>query len=373
MTVNRPEQTDKATLHSSTTGMIGGGFYNANSAPQMAAIAAVLPWIDEAIAAMALPVSGPAFTIADFGCSEGRNSIEVVRHAIAALRQQTGQDVQTIHSDLPTNDFSTLTRSLRADAQSVFGDKNTYSCVVPGSMFDQLLPAGSLDVSMTFNAIGFLSRRPVESLPDYILPNGPSKARARGSVSEADRTAFARQAEDDVKEFLSARARELRPGGKVLLQVFGGDGNARTCDGLYDLLNDAVLDHVDAGKISEEVYTRYYQPVYFRTLDELVAPLKDEAGLSAVFDLDRSESYEVPVPFVEAFRADGDLDRYARAYVDFFRAFTEAVLRLALGARPELDAVIESVYSRAETLLKANPELYPFRYVAVAALLTKKG
>lgn len=353
--------------------MIGGGFYNANSAPQMAAIADVLPWIDGAVAAMSLPVAAPAFTIADFGCSEGRNSIEVVRHTIAALRAKTGQPVQTIHSDLPTNDFSTLTRSLRADAQSVFGDRFTYSSVVPGSMFDQLLPTNSLDFSMTFNAIGFLSRRPVESLPDYILPNGPSRTRARGNVSEADRTTFARQAEDDVKAFLNARARELRPGGKVLLQVFGGNEEARTCDGLYDLLNDAVLDHVDLGTISEEIYTRYYQPVYFRTLDELIAPLAGGTELSANYELNRSESYEVPVPFVEAYEADGDLNRYAKAYVDFFRAFTEAVLRLALGARPDLNEVIESIYSRAEVLLKANPDLYPFRYVAVAALLTKRG
>jgi gibberellin A4 carboxyl methyltransferase len=373
MTVNRPDQANKATPHSSTTGMIGGGFYNANSAPQMAAIAAVLPWIDEAVAAMSLPVSAPAFTIADFGCSEGRNSIEVARHTIAALREKSGQAVQTIHSDLPTNDFSTLTRTLRSNAQSVFGDKSTYSSVVPGSMFDQLMPAGSLDFSMTFNAIGFLSRRPIESLPDYILPNGPSRARGRGSVSDADRTAFALQAKEDVASFLSNRAEELRPGGKVLLQVFGGDGEARTCDGLYDLLNDAVIEHVDEGKVPVETYRSYYQPVYFRTLEELVAPLKDSDSLAGQLKLDRAESYEVPVPFVEAYKADGDLDRYAISYVDFFRAFTEAVLRLALGTRPDLDEVVESIYSRAEVLLKANPDLYPFRYVAVAALLTKMG
>lgn len=373
MTVNRPDQAEKATPHSSTTGMIGGGFYNANSAPQMAAIAAVLPWIDDAIAAMSLPVSAPAFTIADYGCSEGRNSIEVVRYTISALREKTGQSVQTLHSDLPTNDFSTLTRTLRSDAQSVFGDTDTYSSVVPGSMFDQLLPTGSLDFSMTFNAIGFLSRRPIESLPDYILPNGPSRTRGRGSVSDADRTAFALQAKEDVTSFLTARAKELRPGGKVLLQVFGGDREARTCDGLYDLLNDAVLEHMDEGKVPVETYRSYYQPVYFRTLEELLAPLKDSEGLAGLYELDRAESYEIPVPFVEAYKADGDLDRYAKAYVDFFRAFTEAVLRLALGARPDLDEVVESIYSGAEDLLRANPDLYPFRYVAVATLLTKKG
>ena len=36
------------------------------------------------------------------------------------------------------------------------------------------------------------------------------------------------------------------------------------------------------------------------------------------------------MPFNERFAVDGDLERYAKDYVNFFRAFTEAVLKAAL-------------------------------------------
>jgi len=359
------------TVNSSTTGMIGGGFYNANSSAQMAAIAHVLPWIAEALREIDLAsMTGPV-RLADFGCSEGANSIAVMRELIAALRPATDRPIETVHSDLPTNDFSQLFLALRPDGASTFGDANVFSCAVGGSMFDQLLAPASCDFAATFNAIGFLSRHPLDRLPGYILPNGPSKIRNNGHVSDEDRAAFATQADADIRAFLRARARELRPGGKLVLQVFGSGADARTCDGIYDLLNDVLLDHVASGEFPAEVYERYYQPVYFRTLDELTAPLTHSTEFETVFRLDRSETYEVPVSFNETFKASGDLDAYADAYVNFFRAFTEAPLRLALREETGAQALIDRIFAQAKARLMANPDPYPFRYVALGALMTR--
>ncbi|UES50200.1 class I SAM-dependent methyltransferase [Roseibium aggregatum] len=359
--------------HATTTGMSGGGFYNANSAAQWSAIEKILPLLEEAIASLPVEGSGPV-GIADYGCSEGRNSVAVMKHALPALLTRTERPIQTIHSDLPTNDFSELFRSLRPDGGSVFGSDRIYSAAIGGSMYDQLCPPRSLHLATTFNAIGFLSCRPVDRLPGYILPNGPSVARANGYVSEKDRHAFAEQAKNDIARFLTVRARELVPGGKLLVQVFGSKGPARTCDGLYDLLNDAVLDFVETGDISREVYDRYYQPVYMRDLQELADPVtNDTYGAAGLYSLDRSMEYEIAVPFVDRFKQDGDLDRYARDYVNFFRAFTEAVLRAALPESPSRKDLINRIFARAEDRLKADASLYPFRYAAVAMLLTRNG
>jgi len=89
------------------------------------------------------------------------------------------------------------------------------------------------------------------------------------------------------------------------------------------------------------------------------------------FRLDRAECYEVPVPFVEDFEQTGDGAAYARAYVEFLRAFTEPVLRLALGENPSTQAIVNGVYERVEQLLVEHPERYLFHYVSVAALLTR--
>jgi SAM dependent carboxyl methyltransferase len=91
-----------------TTGMVGHGFYNRNSAPQMAAIDCVLPWLDDAVGGMVLAEDPQTIGLADFGCSEGRNSIAVMRRPVASLQRRTSRPFLTIHSDLPTNDFSEL-------------------------------------------------------------------------------------------------------------------------------------------------------------------------------------------------------------------------------------------------------------------------
>lgn len=356
--------------HASTSGMTGGGFYNSHSAPQWKAIEVLLPWLVEAL--QDLPASDPSpFTIADFGCSEGGNSITVIKQLVDAVRQKSDRPIQTIHSDLPTNDFSKLLTGLRPKGSSVFGT-NTFSAAVAGSMYDQLLPDRSCHLSMTFNAIGFLSRSPLDTLPGYILPNGPSEARGNGYVSDEDRQVFSDLAREDVATFLKRRAQELVAGGKLLVQVFGTKEEARTCDGIYDLLNDAVLSHVESGDISSDTYARYYQPVYMRSLTELLSPLSDPAlGTDVLFRLDRAESYEIEVPFNTHFNETGNLEAYATDYVAFFRAFTEAVLRAALPDTPEKATLVDKIYQTAKELLKNQPDLYPFRYAAVAMLLTR--
>lgn len=355
-----------------TTGMLGQGFYNQNSATQMAAIDHVLPWLDDALADLDLGQPSATLRLADYGCSEGRNSIAVMDRVIAALRQRTDQPVQTIHSDLRTNDFSELFGGLRPGGRSVFGE-NAFSACVGGSMFDQLLPPGALQLATTFNAIGFLSARPVERLPGYILANGPRAGSRVGSVSAQDRATFARWAHDDVVTFASARAEELVPGGTLLVQVFGSGEEARTCDGIYDVLNEALLEVVEAGLMHRDDYETFYEPVWFRTLEELVDPLTGgDGGLRDCFELERAESYEVPVPFTSELDETGEVPAYAAALTDFLRAFTEPVLRMHLAHHPFIDPLVEEVYSRAERMVRERPEDYELRYVALAALLTRR-
>lgn len=353
-----------------TTGMVGHGFYDRHSAPQWSAIEAVLPWLEEAVGAIR-PAEGQSLALADFGCSEGGNSIRVMERLIAALRAHLAAPILTVHSDLPTNDFTALLAALRPEGCSVFGD-DVFSAVAGGSMFERLLPPAMLDVVTTFNAIGFLSRRPLERLPGYILPNGPSARRGVGHVTEDERRAFAAQALSDLEGFLHARAAELRPGGKLLLQVFGSGEAGRTCDGIYDSLNDAVLEALDAGLIDRDGYDGYYQPVYFRTLDEITAPVAGpDAPLSPLFRLERAETYEVEVPFVTNLRQSGDVATFAAQYTDFFRAFCEPVLCAAFPSH-EPERLADAVFGRAERLIREHPERYEFHYVSVAMLLTRR-
>ena len=63
---------------------------------------------------------------------------------------------------------------------------------------------------------------------------------------------------------------------------------------------------------------------------------------------------------------------YAAAHTGFLRANSEPVVRSALN-RPEGEPVtVESLYERVRARLLAEPERYLFRYILVAALLTRR-
>jgi len=50
-----------------TTGMVGQGFYNRNSAPQMSSIDHVMPWLEDAIGQISFDDGVGALGLADFG------------------------------------------------------------------------------------------------------------------------------------------------------------------------------------------------------------------------------------------------------------------------------------------------------------------
>src|SRR5262249_10807336 len=140
--------------------------------------------------------------------------------------------------------------------------------------------------------------------------------------------AFMRQADQDLVRFLQWRARELVPGGKLLIASPGDTDEARVSDGLADVLNDACLDLVGACQLPREQYERLLMPQYFRTVAELLAPLEHEVSpVAGAFAIDRAESLEAPLPFVLEFRRTRDVAAYAAAYTGFLQAISEPVIR----------------------------------------------
>jgi len=160
-------------------------------------------------------------------------------------------------------------------------------------------------------------------------------------------------------------------GGKLLLASPGDTDRAYIGDGLADVLNDACLDLVAGGRLEREVYERFTFPAYFRTVAELLEPLeRGDSPVRGVFTVDRAEALEVPTPFLVEFRRGGDVAAYASAFTGFLRAISEPVVTAAL-RQPEAE-VIDVLYERIRVRLLDEPERYLWRYVMVAALLTRR-
>ena len=63
---------------------------------------------------------------------------------------------------------------------------------------------------------------------------------------------------------------------------------------------------------------------------------------------------------------------YARAYSGFMRAVSEPVVKAALRQPERETLIVESLYKRIQARLEAEPQRYVFRYIVVAALLTRR-
>jgi len=356
-----------------TTGMKGAGYYDRHSTAQLSSIQALRDWVEGAVANLPLPAPAQPVAVLDLGSSEGRNAIRLMGAMVAGLRRRTGQPLQTIYSDLASNDFNRLFANLEEARRAGLFSARVYSGAVGGSFYGPLLPPGTVHLATSFNAILWLDQLPAVSLPDFVAYRRPHPPRPGLAVSPEATAAFARQAEQDLVRFLECRARELVPGGKLLLASPGDTDQARVCDGLFDVLNDACLDLVTAGRMGRERYERLTMPCYYRTVAELLAPLeREDSPVRDAFTVDRAEALEIPIPFIVEFRRGGDVTDFARAYTGFLRAISEPVVRAALNQTEGELETVECLYERIRARLLAEPERYSWRYTLVAALLTRR-
>jgi hypothetical protein len=356
-----------------TTGMKGAGYYDQHSTAQLCSILALEDWVDDAVANLPLPPPAQPVTILDLGSSEGGNAIRLMAAVVEGLRQRTDQPVQMIYSDLASNDFNQLFANLAAARRVGLFPAGVYPSAVGGSFYGPLLPPGTVHLATSFNAILWLDQLPTVPVPNFVVYRRPHPPRPGLTESPEATAGFRRQAEEDLVRFLECRARELVPGGKLLIATPGDTDEACVCDGLFDVLNDACLDLVAAGSLEREEYERLTMPCYYRTVAELLAPLeRDDSPLRGAFTVDRAVALEVATPYIVAFRRDGDVAAYAGAYTGFLRAISEPVVRAALNEPAAQTATVESLYERVHARLLAEPERYVWHYILVAALLTRR-
>jgi hypothetical protein len=351
-------------------GMKPEGYYDENSSFQRVTMEAVVSWMQEAVAGMTLPDEPAPIHIADYGCSEGSNSIAAVGHVVEALRRRRAtQPMAAIHADLPSNNFNQLFRNLHDPARTSYlhsagrAQPSVFAVATAGSFFKPLLPPRSVHFAMSFLAVEWMDK-----VPDVLVPNFIGYMRG----SPAALQAFAEQADSDLTRFYDARARELAPGGRLLIVIPGMDGQRRCSDGLYDVLNDAAWDMVTSGRVERTRFERFAMPVYFRTLAEMTAPLtRSGSPVHGAFRIDRAEVLHLPTPFVEEYRRTGAVERYATIYTNFLRAFSEPVVADGLVGSGGDHGVMDALYGRVRDRLIAEPERYRMENIEVAVLLSR--
>ncbi|MGD9923220.1 MAG: hypothetical protein AB7V13_17510, partial [Pseudorhodoplanes sp.] len=343
-------------------------YYDAHSSFQARTAASVTELLQQATAALAMPAGGQVM-VADYGCSEGRNSMATITAALGLLAARGAKDFIVLHNDLPTNDWNTLARNLASPGSYLAQYSQVRALFAPRGFFERVTLPGSVILGTSGSAAHWLSRQP----PDLDMP----RSLYRSDAPPSELAKILNQSAADWRAFLEARGEELQPGGVLLVQMLGSDGSADpvrvSAAGLLKLMNECALALVDGGEIPQDAYARYCFPVVPRTIEEATAPLT--GPLAEKLELLHCALTPVASPYQLALDKTGDVAAFAKSYTAFTRAFSESSLRDGLFryGKASADALADRFYASMEKALNARPHDYPFDDLTLAVMVRKRG
>lgn len=350
-----------STVPAPTAAMQGAGFYNRNSALQAANITSALPLFVQAASAIA--VAAATLGIADYGASQGRNSMAPVAGAIDALRLRVGpgRPIVVSHVDLPTNDFTSLFTLLDQDPTSYLtGRDGVFPVAIGRSHFGPVLPPQSVDLGWSANALHWLSQNPCP-VPDH--------GWGVFSASAAVRDAIDAQLDADWMNFLNARSVEMRPGGRLVCQFMGRGPDSHGFEWMGNAFWQSWIDVADAGLLTHAELARISAPSAGRSLDQIEAPFRDGrmTGLTLV-DL---AMVQAPDPYWAAFARSGDAVQLGQVWANMMRAANGPSFAAALDPHRDRSAVLDAVTERLAARIAADPQpSTSYNAIAVIAAAT---
>ncbi|KLO80303.1 uncharacterized protein LW93_6513 [Fusarium fujikuroi] len=275
--------------------MQGGGYYNENSTLQGQAIEESLELLDPSAN------RGPSITLADYGSSEGKNSVRLFSQYLERIPSVASATL--IFNDTPSNDISSLTSTIHQnwDILSQNGKVSINSLLSPRSYFEQVLPDGFVDAAFNFTALHWL-----RSMPD--ASSTPS------SLSTA--------AHVDFVDFLLVRHKEIRPHGTLTICV-PSDGDISVLP-TFRCFETSLRSLHDKYQVDPMIARRL--PMYFRTSEEIltsIAAVDKKWGLRSLHTLPLMHTSWSP----EVIEASSDEFKAAAR-----KRYTDAVAGFALAA-----------------------------------------
>jgi hypothetical protein len=339
--------------------MEGGGFYNRHSALQASGISLLLPlWAD---AARTVAIGKEPLAIADYASSQGRNSMVPMRIAIGELRRRTTKDrpVEVIHTDLPSNDFSTLFIALESEPDSYLaGLTNVFPSAIGRSYFQQILAPNRIHLGWNTWSMQWMNASPATAR-DHVLAGMSEDPRVLQQVQE--------QLALDWRRYLEVRSIELRPGGKLLVAFTGRTQTETGWEQPLGELWQALLDMGREGLLSDTELQRITIPIGLRTIDDIRAPFL-EAGSFGALRLEYCEVLKAPDPFWPEFQQSGDVEQLAQRRSESMRAWAGPTIMGLIDPIRDRTALMDDLFARFAGRMTRYPQRHePYMLAVVLA------
>ena len=332
--------------------MKGEGYYSARTAGAKHAIDKVRPFLEQALDA--LP-DRPVLRFADFGAADGGTSQEMWAGLITALRESGDhRAVEMLYTDLASNDFSTLFRTMQGmqgDPQHAYQTthENVFVHGCGTGFHKQLMADATLCLGFSATAMHYVSEKPCQ-IKDHVHMVGADKA---------ELARFSAQAAADWERILLARAAELAPRGRFICLNFGIDEEGRYLghtggQSMFDNFTHHWRALCDEGRISEDEFRRATFAQHYRTVEEFTACPYNAAYQSAGGQMSKAD--------------------YAASLIPTMRSWSETVFKTALEGRPEAEcqALVDAFYGAYEAQVAADPDGHAMDYIHILMAIEKE-
>ena len=344
--------------------MEGGGSYNLYAKIPAGGGSLALPYLEKAAQSCALSPGSNAIVIADYGSSQGKNSLSAMHAAIRCLRARVGNErsVMVVHVDQHANDFNTLFDVLHRDPERyALDDPNVFPCAIGRSFYESVFPQGQVDLGWCSYAAVWLRRIPA-LIPGHFMSLG-----CTGDV----RAAFDLQAAEDWRLFLSLRARELRAGGRLVIVLPGlSDTGGSGLEPVFNSANTVLAELVDERVIDDDERKRMVLGSYPRRRAQLLEPFRADGQFQSL-SVEHCELLDLPDVAWTDYQVNGDLQSLVSRHAAFFRAIFVPSLSSSISDARKRDTFADCLEQKLKKSLSECPT--PLHSFVQVMVLAKQG
>lgn len=344
--------------------MEGGGSYNRHACVPAGGGSLALPFLEQAVQNITLDGGDQPIVIADYGSSQGKNSLVPMRAAIKGLRTRVGPDrpIQVVHVDQAANDFNTLFGVLHSDPERYsVDDPNIFPSAIGRSFYESVLPREHVHLAWSSYAAVWLNRIPM------VIPGHFISVAATGDV----RKVFERQAAEDWKLFLSLRSGELRAGGRLVVVLPGlNDEGVSGFEPLFRQANSALAEMVAEGTITDDECAHMVLGSCPRRKCELLTPFSEDGRFFGL-TVERCEAFGLPDAAWTDYERDANKKLLANRHAGFFRSVFVPSLASVLSGSGKRQTFADAMDQKLKQQLVDQPA--PFHSFVQTIVLAKAG
>ncbi|TXG48367.1 hypothetical protein EZV62_027661 [Acer yangbiense] len=238
--------------------------------------------------------------------------------------------LQVFLNDLPGNDFNSIFKLLPSFYERLKKEKGDefgeycFITAVPKSFYGRLFPSNSLHFIFSSFSVQWLSQVPKGLVNEYGVQLNKGNIYIAKTSPPGVHKAYLDQFESDFTLFLRLRAEELKPSGRMVLTLMGGN---KYLNDMQELLAMAINDMVLEGLIEESKLDSYNLPIYPPYDEQEVRSIIERDGS---FNIHQLETFH-PAP-AEGFDKDNKgLDTRGKIVASNIRAISDSLLASHFG------------------------------------------